>query len=129
MHKKKIRKQTIEDHLKNTIPSLKELFNSIESKILELDEVQEKVRGNYIGYWFAPANKKPRLFIEVHIQNAKIKLHLGRLEYKNNTGIIMKDAPDTHKWTLTKLVDVYIESDLDAVMKLIKQSYTMLHEI
>ncbi|WP_394338997.1 hypothetical protein [Mucilaginibacter xinganensis] len=68
-------------------------------------------------------NKRPRLFVEVHPQNIKIELHLRNIAYKNITNIIIKEAPETHKWTLNKLVDVNSESNISSISDLITQSY------
>lgn len=71
MSKQNVLKHTIEDHLKDVPQSVIDLFRTLENGILTLDEAQENIVNNYIGYMFAPNNKTPKLFIEVHIQKRK----------------------------------------------------------
>jgi predicted transport protein len=121
-----LKKKNIEDHLYNKPQQIIELFEKLRAKIFELDKldkVEENVTNPYIGYKLKITNKRPKLFVEVHIQIKKIELHLRRLDYKQKSGITIKEAPDTHKWTLTKLVDISDESDLDNAIMLIEQSY------
>ena len=117
------KKITIEDHLKNKSQEIIDLFYKLDSKILELNKAEVKVTNPYIGYKLKIVDKRAKLFVETHVQNTKIGIHLRRGEYKNPSGITIKEAPDTHKWTLTKLVNVNSTSDLAAIMKLIEQSY------
>ena len=123
MTKQKSPKLTVEDHLKNAPQCIVELFTVLDGKISDWNNVQWKVRGNYIGYWFVSSIKKSKLFVEVHIQSKKVKLHIGNWDYKNPSGIIITEVPDTHKWALTKLVDLDSKSNIDSVINLVKQSY------
>jgi predicted transport protein len=123
MAKQKSLKLTIEDHLNNKPKHKVALFNALRERISKWDNVQPIVRGNYIGYWFVSLGRKSKLFVEVHIQVKKIKLHLRGCDYKNPSGVTISEVPDTHKWTLTKLVDLDSESKVDSVVSLVKQSF------
>jgi len=117
------KKKTIEDHLANKPEWIKELFENLKEEILKFNMIEEKITHAYIGYKFRVDQKTHRLFIEVHVQNTKINLHLRPADYRNYGTIKITEAPETHKWTLTKLVDVNKESDFDSIMNLIRQSY------
>jgi len=123
MVKQKLPKLTVEDHLNNTPQCIVKLFDALKIRILELgiNNIQEKVTNPYIGYKFiGNKNKRSKLFVEVHLQQKKIELHLRPLEYDD---MRVTKAPDTHRWTLNKLVDINNEADLNYIMKFVEQSY------
>jgi len=123
MVKQKLPKLTVEDHLNNKPKYIVDLFNTLKNRISELgiNNIQEKVTNPYIGYKFIDnKNKRPKLFVEVHLQQKKIELHLRPLDYND---MRVNKAPDTHRWTLNKLVDINNEADLNYVMKFVEQSY------
>jgi predicted transport protein len=119
-----LKKKTVKDHLKNAPQFLIDLFESLNRKILELDKVKDNVTGPYIGYNFLPGHKKPRLFVEVHIQkrNQKIVLHLRPVEYKDPQNKIF-EYTYVPKWPLRRGVDIISEQDINYCMPLIEQSY------
>ena len=119
MNKHKSPKPTIEDHINRA--ESRELINILRERIKELDgNIYEYATQPYIGYKLAASGK---LFVEVHIQKKKIELHLRPLNYLSSKLSIRK-VPDSHKWTLNRLVDIINEDDLNYAMVLIKESYT-----
>lgn len=68
----------LEAHLIRAQPLVKELFLTLESKILELDEnIQEKVKNNYIAF------KISKIFAELHLQKNRILIHLRPVDYND----------------------------------------------
>ncbi len=116
-------KTTVEEHLVNKPQLIRDLFTGLQIKIKNFKHVEEKAVDPYVGYKFRFGNKRPRLFVELHIQIEKIELHLRNADYENFGGLIIRDAPERNGWTLTKLVDVRSNNELGSAMNLIEQSY------
>ena len=58
----------------------------------------------------------------MHLQKERIVLHLRNVDYYASKLIVLK-KPDSHKWTLNRLVSFDTEQDLDEVRDLVKQSH------
>jgi len=67
--------------------------------------------------------KDDPLFVELHIQRSRIVLHLRKVDYKNHGELIITEKPDSHHWTLNKLVNISNKRKLTYVISLIEQSY------
>lgn len=118
-----LKKKTIEDHLYNKQEWVIELFKKLHVYLLDLKDTEHNLTQPYVGYKIKIDNKRPRLFVEVHVLNEKIQLHLRQFDYNEHQGIKIWEVPNSHKWTLTKLVDVNQNTDFESLTKLIKQSY------
>lgn len=107
----------LEKHLIKGNAFVRNLFYSIQEKILMLDEsIDIKVNNNYIAF------KVSKIFAEVHIQKNKILLYLRPVNFTDPEHRIDK-IPDTYNWSLNQRIYVKDESDINYVMPLIEQSY------
>jgi len=107
----------LEAHLIRAQPLVKELFLTLENKILELDEnIQEKVKNNYIAF------KISKIFAELHLQKSRILIHLRPVDYNDPKGKIQK-VPDSHNWALSRKLFIDDKDDIDYVTNIIEQSY------
>ena len=123
MSSKKNLKTTVEEHLVNKPQFIRDLFTVFKEKIREFENVEEKAVDPYVGYKFRLGNRRPRLFVELHIQIEKIELHLRNIDYINRSSLVIREAPGSHEWTLSKLVVVNNKDELADAMRLIEQSY------
>ena len=108
------------DHLKVTSPALKELYENLKSRILELGEnIEVKTFKIYIGF-IASTN-----FADIHIYKNSIKIWInlpkGRLDDPQN---ISRDVSDVGHWGNGDYeISLSSLDDLGYIMTLIKQSY------
>ena len=120
MDKQKLPKPTIEDLIDKGNSDIQKLFNNLRLNIKKINQnIKEYSTSRYIGYKLV---KNKTLFAEVHIRKEKIEFHLRPIDYFASK-LIIKKAPDSHRWTLNKLVDISHESDLNSMMNLVEQSY------
>ena len=117
---KEIKTYTKERHLKNIPEDVKELYELLESRILEIgDDITVKPTKWYIGF-IARTN-----FVDIRIQRKGLKvwLNLKKGELKDLQGIA-RDVSNIGHWGNGDY-ELYInnESNLEYIMDLIKQSY------
>jgi len=113
-----------EYHLKETSEEIKELYEELRRRILKLDEnIEIRPRKHYIGF-ISRTN-----FVDIHLYKGSLKiwlnLRLGKLEDSKN---IAKDVSNIGHWGNgdyeISLRDEE-ENDLDYLMTLIRQSFTI----
>lgn len=113
-------KPTIQDLIDKGNPSIKIIYANLRPQIRAINEdIYEYSTNAYIGYKLISRKK---LFAEVHIQQNKIVFHLRPIDYFASELSIQK-VPDSHKWTLNKLVSITSETEIEKVINLIVQSY------
>ncbi|MCG3167240.1 MAG: hypothetical protein POELPBGB_03027 [Bacteroidia bacterium] len=108
---------TIDYHLAKGQPLIKELFEELRARILQIDEdIVEKVNNYYIAY------RLSKNFAEIHIGKQQLKLYLRPLEYTDPKHRVEK-IPESYNWSMDRRIYIKKIEELDYVMKLIKQSY------
>ena len=108
---------TVDNLLNKGNAQIKELFEELRSRILELDEnIKERATSLYIAY------RVTKNFAEVHIGKNQLKLFLRPIDYKDPDGRVDK-IPEGYQWTLDRRVYLKSKDDLDYVLSLIEQSY------
>lgn len=113
---KPVTENSVENLLKNTSQPIKELWNELRSRIIELDEnIQEKVTQAYI------AHRITKNFSEIHIGKNHLKIHLRPVSYNDPKKLITK-MPESYNWTMDSRVYLKSKDDLDYVFSLIEQS-------
>jgi len=115
-------KTTVEEHLANKTNAIVELFTTIRNEINKFENIDQRVVDPYIGYYLKNGKDDP-LFVELHILRSRIVLHLRKVDYKNHGALVVSEKPDSHRWTLNKLVNVSNKSELTYAISLIEQSY------
>ncbi len=108
---------SIKKLLEKCSDEVKELFNALQSEIFMLDvNVEENVTNLYVSYRLA------KNFVELHFIKNEIKVYLRPKQY-NDPAKLIEVIPEGYNWTMNRRVRLKKEDDLDAVMKLIKQSF------
>lgn len=116
---------TEEDHLQGVDDEIKELYEELKTRILNLDEIVEiKPRQWYIGFI------KNTNFVDVHLQRGRIKLWLnlvkGELDDPRKIARLMvkEDGSKIGHWGNGDY-EIYFSpnDDIDYLMTLIRQSY------
>lgn len=118
---KEIQTYTIEDHIARGNDYIKELFEEMRKKILELDvRIQEKPVKNYIGYKMNWYN-----FVSVHFFKDKLKIYVRKDKLETDKNKKFTKVPASYKWGNTPLwwIDIKDERDLEYVLSVIKESY------
>jgi len=117
---REIKTYTKERHLKNVSDVIKELYETLESKILEIgDDITIKPTKWYIGF-IARTN-----FVDIHIQQRglKIWLNLKKGELKDPIGIA-RDVSNIGHWGNGDYeIHINKASNIEYIIRLIKQSY------
>ncbi len=122
---KEVKVYTEQDHLQDANDDIKELYDKLKERVLELDSnIAIKPRQWYIGF------VKDTNFLDVHIQKNRIKLWLnlttGELQdYRSIARIMLKDDGTKigHWGNGDYEIQISPTDDLDYLMTLIKQSY------
>ena len=117
---REIKRFTKEEHLKNIPDEIKELYESLESRILEIGEdVTIKPTKLYVGF-IARTN-----FVDIGIQKKALKiwLNLKKGELKDPKGIA-RDVSNIGHWGNGDYeIQINDNSNLEYIISLIKQSY------
>ena len=96
---------------------IKELFDELRSRILEIDEnITEKATSLYVAY------RVSKNFAEIHIGKNQLKIHLRPIEY-DDPGMKVDKIPEGYNWTMDRRVYLKSSDDLEYVFSLIEQSY------
>lgn len=107
----------LNDHLSKATPQIKQIFDELRSRILQIDEdIVEKVTTYYIAY------RLSKNFAEVHIGKNQIKLFLRPVEFNDPLNKVEK-IPESYNWSMDKRVYIKNIEELDYVVSLIEQSY------
>lgn len=108
----------VEDHLRRASPKIKEIFQQLRSRILEIDEnIVEKATSFYVAYRVA------KNFAEIHIGKNHLKIHLRPVEYDDPKNKIDK-IPDGYQWTMDRRIYLKEMEDFEYVFQKIEESYT-----
>ncbi|GIX40486.1 MAG: hypothetical protein KatS3mg129_0219 [Leptospiraceae bacterium] len=117
---REIKVYTEEDHLQGIQDDIKETYEKLKERILNIgDNIEIRPRKNYIGF-IANTN-----FVDVHPQKSQIKIWInlvkGELQDPQN---LARDVSKIGHWGNGDYeVIIKPDSDLDYLMTLIKQSY------
>ena len=96
---------------------IKELFDELRSRILEIDEnITEKATSLYVAY------RVSKNFAEIHIGKNQLKIHLRPIEY-DDPDMKVDKIPEGYNWTMDRRVYLKSSDDLEYVVALIEQSY------
>jgi Uncharacterized conserved protein len=108
---------SINDLLKKAVPQIKELFEELRSRVLQIDEnIVEKVTTLYIAY------RLSKTFFEIHIGKSQLKLYLRPVDFDDPQNIVEK-IPESYNWSLDRRVYIKNIDELEYIMKLVEQSY------
>jgi len=122
--RKEIKVYSIEDHLKGKPNKIKNTFDTLRNRILEIDgNIIEKPVKFYIGYKLGNRN-----FIGVHIYKSKIVIHLVGIEKKElkDPQEIVEDIPESYGWGVQSRFSIKPGGDIEYAIFLIKQAYDKL---
>lgn len=104
-------------HLNQTSPEMQKAFSEVQSKILELPQVEEKA-GQKSGITY----KTTKSFTRFEFKGTWIQLLLRDPSYPEDKSGIVKDVT-THLWGYKGAVKFTPESDLNEIFALIEASY------
>lgn len=113
---------TVEHHLENKNPKIKELFRELQERILKLDEkINEKPLKHYIAY------EMDRNFAEIVVQANALKIYLDiSKEDINDPGEFVEDCTQVGHWATGDCVfKISSMDDIEYALSLIKQSYEL----
>ncbi len=116
---KEVEEYSVKAHRSKGNPKIQELFDSLQDKILELDDrIIEKPVKTYIGYKTHGSN-----FVALRIRKDIIIASI-RIDKPQNPGLTIKKVPPS-AWDTTPLWQFNIKSrsDLRSAMDLIEQAY------
>lgn len=118
---KEVKAFTLENHLSRGNEKIQELLKNLREQILSLDEqITEKPVQNYIGYkvnWYN--------FVSIHVYRGKLKVYVRKKGLENDPEKRFTQVPKSYEWGKTPLwwIDISDESEIDFIMKVIKESY------
>ena len=114
-----VKTPTEEDHLVGASDQVKELYEQLKERILQLGDVKVKVTKSYIAF-IAATN-----FTDVEVQKKSLKVHLNmkKGELDDRVGLARDVSTIGHWGNGDYEITVDTDTDLDYVMYLIKQSY------
>jgi len=114
-----VKTPTEEDHLVGASDQVKELYEQLKERILQLGDVKVKVTKSYIAF-IAATN-----FTDVEVQKKSLKVHLNmkKGELDDRVGLARDVSTVAHWGNGDYEISVKTDTDLDYVMYLIKQSY------
>jgi len=114
-----VKTPTEEDHLVGASDQVKELYEQLKERILQLGDVKVKVTKSYIAF-IAATN-----FTDVEVQKKSLKVHLNmkKGELDDPVGLARDVSAVAHWGNGDYEISVKTDTDLDYVMYLIKQSY------
>ena len=118
---KEIKVYTEEDHLIGMPDEIKELYEDIKTRILNIgDRIEVKPKKYYVGF-IAATN-----FVDVHMQKSQIKLWLNMTKGElDDPRKMARDVSDVGHWGNGQYeIALKVGDDLDYLMTLVKQSYT-----
>lgn len=118
---KEVKTYTLDDHYKKASVAIKQLLNRLREKVLALDEnIKEKPVQTYLGYKLNWYN-----FVAVHIFRDKLKIYVRKEKVLTDTEKKFTKVPQSYNWGKTPLwwVDISNESELEYLMKVVKESY------
>ena len=113
-----IKVYTEEDHLNNVSKEIKELYENLKNKILELDDIDLDIKKVYIAF------KGKTNICDVEIFKNKLKVNLNVKKGNLNDPLkIAEDIANKGHWGNGDYrVEIFNEEDIDNVIPLIKQS-------
>lgn len=96
---------------------IQDMFLTLRSKILELDEaIEERVTSLYIAY------RLSKSFAEIHIGSKQISVFMRPIDYVNPE-IEVEKISDGYNWTLNKRIYIKSIDDIEPSIRIIEQSY------
>ena len=108
---------TMESHLVKGLPHIKEIFEELKSRIMQIDEnITEKINTVYVAY------KLSKNFVEIHITKQQLKIYIRPIQYNDPKNIVEK-IPESYNWSMDRRIYIKNMDELDYAMELIKQSY------
>lgn len=115
---KEIKVYTEEDHLNKVSGKTKKLYESLKSKILELDDIDIDVKKVYIAF------KGRKNIVDVEFTQNKLRLDINMKKGTLNDPLgITRDITNVGHWGNGDYrVEISDEDDIDNIMPLIKQS-------
>ncbi|MFZ5365569.1 MAG: hypothetical protein ACOZBH_05260 [Patescibacteria group bacterium] len=125
---KEVKAKTVYDHFNDNWVEMKELFEKIREKILDLDNriIENPNPNNYIGYKIGNAN-----ICTIHPYKSKLGFSLGRVDkedVKDPENWVKKVPWKKFKWPKLCVFDINSEEDIDYAMFLIKQVYDKFYK-
>ena len=114
-----VKTPTEEDHLVRASDQVRELYEQLKERILQLGDVRVIARKSYIAF-IAATN-----FTDVEVQKKSLKVHLNmkKGELDDRVGLARDVSTVAHWGNGDYEISVKTDTDLDYVMYLIKQSY------
>jgi len=114
-----VKTPTEEDHLVRASDQVRELYEQLKERILQLGDVRVIARKSYIAF-VAATN-----FTDVEVQKKSLKVHLNmkKGELDDPVGLARDVSAVAHWGNGDYEISVKTDTDLDYVMYLIKQSY------
>jgi predicted transport protein len=108
---------SIEDLLLKASSQIQQIFNELQSRILQIDEnIIEKATSLYVAY------RLSKSFAEIHIGKNQIKVYLRPVDYEDPLNKVEK-IPESYNWSMDRRIYIKSIEELDYVMKLVEQSY------
>lgn len=108
---------SIEDLLSKASPQIQQIFNELQSRILQLDEnIIEKPTSLYVAY------RLSKSFAEIHIGKNQIKVYLRPVDYEDPLGMVEK-IPESYNWSMDRRIYLKNLEEIEYVMKLVEESY------
>ena len=113
-----IKVYTEEDHLNNVSKEIKELYENLKDKILELDDIDLDIKKVYIAF----KGKTNICDVEVFKNKLKVVLNVKKGNLSDPLKITEDIATKGHWGNGDYRVEIFNEEDIDNVIPLIKQS-------
>ena len=113
-----IKVYTEEDHLNNVSKEIKELYENLKNKILELDDIDLDIKKVYIAF----KGKTNICDVEIFKNKLKVVLNVKKGNLSDPLKITEDIATKGHWGNGDYRVEIFNEEDIDNVIPLIKQS-------
>lgn len=113
-----IKVYTEEDHLNNVSREIKELYENLKNKILELDDIDLDIKKVYIAF----KGKTNICDVEIFKNKLKVVLNVKKGNLSDPLKITEDIATKGHWGNGDYRVEIFNEEDIDNVIPLIKQS-------
>lgn len=121
--KREIKEYSRESHLENKSQLIVELFEKLENSILELGDIREICRQQYIGFY----NNNGRSLAATKILKSKIQVEFGK---ERDSEIFMKYDKvidiSKNKWAHSFMIEINNEDDIDQVLLILKKALTII---
>ena len=105
-------------HLNNVSDEIKEIFNELNEKILELnDQIEVRYPKTMISF------RTTRNFVEIHIKKNFVQCYVLLYNEKVDTSLKLEKVPESYQWAVDTRFNISSLDEIDEAIKVITKSY------